>query len=152
MRIEEAEPRIKELIAKHLPDYRFEWDKAERRFGCCYVNLKKITISKSLTELNPWEEVKDTVLHEIAHGLAGNGHGHDELWKNICVRIGARPKRCYSRSVLTPPKKWKGVCPACGRTVYGRVRRDMSCGKCSRTYNPKYKFIWTSNNELERSE
>ena len=25
--------------------------------------------------MNPWAETKDTVLHEIAHALAGVGHG-----------------------------------------------------------------------------
>ena len=149
MLISEAEPQIKALIKQHLPDYRFGWDKSARRFGCHYGSLKKITISKPLTELNDWEEVKDTVLHEIAHGLAGEGHGHDWLWKDKCELIGARPERCYPNYIKQPPKKYKGTCPVCGRIIYKNARRDTSCGKCSKIYNPKYKFIWELNKEGE---
>lgn len=147
MKIKEAEPLIKELMDKYIPDREFRWDKATVRFGCCHQKLKRITLSKALTELNDWDEVKDTVLHEIAHGLAGEGHGHDWYWKDKCELIGARPERCYPMTVKTPPKKWKGVCPTCGRTIYRRVRRDLSCGRCSKTYNPKYKFVWEENHD-----
>ena len=145
MKIAEAEALIKPIMDEYVPDWEFRWDRATRRFGCCYENLKRITLSKTLTELNEWDDVKDTLLHEIAHALAGEGHGHDWLWKDKCELIGARPERCYPNYIKRPPKKYKGICPKCGRIVYGCRRRDMSCGKCSKTYNPKYKFIWEEN-------
>ena len=150
MKISEAEPQIEALIKEYLPDWRFRWDRATSRFGCCHQNLKLITMSKSLVELNDWGQVKDTALHEIAHGLAGKGHGHDQYWKSKCELIGARPERCYSSTVITPPEKWKGICPGCGRIVYGCRRRNISCGKCCKVYNPEYKFIWELNKKGEK--
>lgn len=145
MKISQAEPLIKELMDKYIPDWEFKWDRATRRFGCCHQNQKSITLSKALTELNSWDEVKDTVLHEIAHALVGKGHGHDNVWKAKCIEIGARPERCYDNSVKRPKKRWKGVCPECGRIVYGCRRRNISCGKCCKVYNSKYKFVWEEN-------
>ena len=142
MKIVEAEALIKPIMNEYIPDWDFRWDRATRRFGCCYQNLKRITLSKTLTELNEWDDVKDTLLHEIAHALAGEGHGHDWLWKDKCELIGARPERCYPNYIKRPPKKYKGICPECGQIVYGCRRRDISCGKCCKVYNPKYKFVW----------
>lgn len=86
-------------------------DNAERRFGVCRPSRKEISISRTLAALNPEEEVLDTILHEIAHALAtietGENCGHDERWKAICRRIGARPERCYdSDEVVSPEAPW----------------------------------------------
>lgn len=49
-----------------------------------------------------WPAIKDLVLHEAAHAidLERNGgkwrddeHGHDDIWKAICLEIGASPMR-----------------------------------------------------------
>ena len=37
-------------------------------------------------------EVKDTILHEIAHALAVARAGHGPAWKTVARRIGATPK------------------------------------------------------------
>ena len=86
-------------------------DNAERRFGVCRPASKEISISRALASLNSNEEVLDTILHEIAHALAGietgENCGHDERWKAICRRIGARPERCYdSEEVNAPDAPW----------------------------------------------
>ena len=82
-------------------------DNAERRFGICRPAKKEISISRTLAALNPEEEVLDTILHEIAHALAaietGENCGHDERWKAICRRIGARPERCYDGDEVNAP-------------------------------------------------
>ena len=40
------------------------------------------------------DNIKDTVLHEIAHAIAGNHHHHDAVWKSCCIAVGCQPKRC----------------------------------------------------------
>ena len=145
MKITEAEPLIKSIMDEYVPDWEFRWDRATSRFGCCHHNLKRVTLSKALTELNPWDEVKDTLLHEIAHALVGKKHGHDAVWKAKCREIGARPYRCYGSSVRRPVEKWKGVCPKCGKIVYVYRRNNISCGRCSKIYDPRYKFVWEEN-------
>ena len=34
------------------------------------------------------EDIKDTVLHEIAHAIVGGSHHHDNVWKACCNKIG----------------------------------------------------------------
>lgn len=96
--------------------WRFEWDNAMRRFGVCNYRKRTIGLSKNLVSLNDVEQVKDTILHEIAHAIAGNQAGHGWEWKRECVRIGARPERCYTTENTTVPQmKYYAVCKACGK-------------------------------------
>jgi tRNA-dihydrouridine synthase len=27
------------------------------------------------------------------------GHGHDAHWKRMCIKVGARPERCYTPEI-----------------------------------------------------
>jgi len=83
------------LTGSHNNDWCFVWDNSVRRYGQCRYRKQEIGISKHLAKLNSIEETKDTVLHEIAHALTGVGHGHDAYWKRMCIKVGARPQRCY---------------------------------------------------------
>ena len=77
-------------------NWKFVWDnKAVRRYGQCRYRRREIGVTKKLALINTIEESKDVVLHEIAHALTGAGHGHNWVWKQKCVLVGARPERCY---------------------------------------------------------
>jgi len=76
----------------------------------------------------------NSLMHEIAHALAGPGVGHGQKWKDICVQIGAKPERCYdSDDTNTPEMKYYAVCGACGRKhekarlKLKHVRRSCLC-------------------------
>jgi hypothetical protein len=98
------------LIEHGLSDWTGGLDNARRRFGMCNFSKKHISLSRPLCELNDETEVRDTVLHEIAHALAWKRHGkncgHDKRWKAICVEIGARPQACYDDGVVQPTAPW----------------------------------------------
>lgn len=85
-------------------------DDAKKRFGVCRIRLREISLSRPLVHLNSEEEVRDTILHEIAHALAWIRYrencGHDARWKAICVEIGARPERCFDEKVISPELPW----------------------------------------------
>ena len=83
------------LTGDYRNDWCFVWDKSVRRYGQCRYHKQEIGVSKHLVKLNSIEESKDVVLHEIAHALTGIGHGHDAVWKRMCIKVGARPERCY---------------------------------------------------------
>ena len=124
------------LMAEHgLHDWRFEFDHARRRFGCCKYRAKAITLSRPLTLLNAEDQVRDTVLHEIAHALTP-GDGHGAKWRAACVRIGARPQRCYGETeVAAPPRRpaaYRYGCRPCAWWVDRRrlVANRYVCGKC----------------------
>ena len=87
-----------------------------------------------MCELNGVDKVKDTILHEIAHAIAGYSAGHGQKWKDVCIQIGAKPERCYdSKTTNTPELKYKAVCGACGtihqksRLVNKTAKRSCKC-------------------------
>jgi hypothetical protein len=96
--------KVKEFALQKMEEWglieegwSFVWDtRAVRRYGQCRYRQREIGVTKVLANLNTIEETKDVVLHEIAHALTGPGHGHDWLWKQKCVLVGARPERCYT--------------------------------------------------------
>lgn len=84
------------LLAK---GWTFGFDFTERRFGLCSYARKRISLSKLLTCLNNEAEVKETILHEIAHALCRPSDGHGSFWRNIARMVGAKPTACYGDEV-----------------------------------------------------
>ncbi len=118
-----------------LNHWSFAFDHARRRFGRCNYTTRQISLSRSLTFLNPIEEVRDTLLHEIAHALVPGDH-HGPRWQAMCRSIGARPVRCYTEeSVVSLPRKPAAYmlgCETCNWWVERRrlSRRKYLCKKC----------------------
>jgi predicted SprT family Zn-dependent metalloprotease len=122
------------MLQHGLRDWRFAFDRGRSRFGACHHGRKKITLSRPLAALNPEAEVRDTILHEVAHALAGHKAGHGRAWKAKAAEIGAKPERCYdSAKVVRPPHKLRGTCP-CGKVSLRRDRalRGRSCVACGK--------------------
>ena len=146
-----AQQLAEKLIRKHKLDVKgwtFVYDNARRRFGCCKYRPKVITLSKYLTHLNDEKEVRNTILHEIAHALTP-GHHHDWVWKAKAKEIGCTGDRCYSsKSVTTPESRYIAICSGCGHThkKHRLTRSSSSCGYCSGSgYNPTYKLEFKLN-------
>lgn len=132
MDVTEAFDLLKEEMGAHgLIDlgWSAKLDDAKKRFGVCRMGPKEISISRPLVSLNPLEEVRDTILHEIAHALSWEIHkepcGHDERWREICVRIGARPDRCYDEEVIQPELPW-ALCHVETGEVFSTYQRKPS--------------------------
>ena len=61
---------LKESMATHgLVEWNAQLDNSKRRFGVCKPGKKTISVSRPLCELNSDDEVRDTILHEIAYAL-----------------------------------------------------------------------------------
>lgn len=97
----------------HVP---FEFDRAKSRLGSTrymrtdLVNPIRITLSANYVDLLPESEIRDVILHEIAHGLAGHKAGHGPIWKAHARRIGCTAMRCATPSAR-PDGAYSGVCP-----------------------------------------
>ena len=110
-----------------LADWRLALSSAARRLGSCAYHTKTIRLSRHLLALNDWSEVRDTLLHEVAHALVGQSHGHDRVWRAQAVALGANPRACAAPAqVRMPEPGWEAWCPRCAQSVgryYRRPRR-----------------------------
>lgn len=79
--------------------WTFEVEDVSRRvYGYCNLNARRIVLSKKHFDNGTKEGIEDTILHEVAHALAGfefTGKRlmvHGKLWKKWAVMVGATPK------------------------------------------------------------
>src|SRR5262245_59311474 len=110
----EARRLAEELMARHgLAGWSFGFNRRKRSLGLCRYATRTIELSVYLVYGNSAaDEVRDTLLHEIAHALVGPGHAHDAAWKAKCLEVGARPQRCGQADM--PPGRWQAHCGNCG--------------------------------------
>ena len=139
-------------------EWKFVWSNGKRQLGCIRRSkngsprfVRELRLSRHLVRNNDEDEVRDTILHEIAHIKAGHAAGHGPLWKHWAETVGAKPVRCAEASeVKMPESKYIVVCTMCENVAskpHRRVRlarkycRDCgedSIGKLEMRYNPKY--------------
>ncbi len=90
MTLTDARTLAHTLLNKHeLHDWTFAFNRRKRAFGLCDFRKRTIYLSAVLTELNDEAEVRDTLLHEIAHALATPKARHGPVWQRV-ARV--RPK------------------------------------------------------------
>ncbi len=107
----------RQLLEKHgLSHWNVSFNNRKRSVGLCYFNRKTIELSSPFVDNNDEEEIRETILHEIAHALVGPEHGHDQVWMSKALEIGAKPLRCCPDANI--PGRWQATCVNCGRTHY----------------------------------
>jgi predicted SprT family Zn-dependent metalloprotease len=138
----------RDLMNQHgLTDWHFSWDGARARFGCCNYTQKRITLSVHLVDLNTEERCRLTVLHEIAHALAGHKAGHGYEWRRICRAIGGNAQRCFTAANTEAPKgSLKATCARCGHehTRFRMPRGRTWCARCGirPAHHPELVLRW----------
>jgi predicted SprT family Zn-dependent metalloprotease len=133
--IDAAELARQLMDAHGLNDWRFRFNNRKQALGICCHSDRRIELSRYFVKDNDAAAVRDTLLHEIAHAIAGHDAGHGPRWRAVCRRIGARPER-VDRKANMPAGQWVAVCRQCGH-AYDRHRRPMKravyycrdCGK-----------------------
>ena len=154
MELAKAQAICSRLMRKHgltEQGWTFRWSNAKREIGSAQVRTIKdpktrkkserrtIVLSRPLVQLNDEEQIRDTILHEIAHALAGVEHGHDHVWKAVCKKIGAIPKRIAGEEVNTVDARYQLICRCCQQVLAHRHRQIDSkrikrsyCNHCGR--------------------
>ena len=123
------------LMHEHgLTDWRFRFDHARQRLGACHFASREITLSNHYVTQNDLADIRNTVLHEIAHALCGPGVGHSGQWKATARRIGASTDVTHDTASMPEPK-WLLECLNCNSIVAQRHRRVLKletarCRKC----------------------
>jgi predicted SprT family Zn-dependent metalloprotease len=110
----EAHATACRLLAVHgLAGWECRFNRSRVNMGLCLYGPRVIELSVHFVENNGAEAVRDTVLHEIAHALAGREAGHGPLWKAMCLRVGAKPERLSDEAAM-PAGRWQARCACCG--------------------------------------
>lgn len=130
------------LMQQHgLHTWTFKFDRAVGRFGLTKFGPNIISLSGPITERVGENEVRLTILHEIAHALAGFKAGHGPAWKRVCREIGGDAERLCSgeesTSAMREIYRYQMLCPT-KRNVVGIAHRlgknnKRSYCKCCKT-------------------
>jgi len=132
------------LIATHLDEsWSFAFDNAKRRAGQCDYTRKRITVSRYLSARYDDDTNRQTLLHEVAHALAGPRAAHGPAWKRVARAIGYTGGVTHHGETATELAPWVGVCPA-GHVAHRHRRptRPMSCARCSPRFDERHLFAW----------
>ena len=124
------------LLNKHElfeKGWSFSFDRAKRRAGSCKFSKKEITLARDYAEQEDFKEIKNTILHEIAHALVGPRHGHNKIWRQKALEIGCDAERCHY--VVFSKPKYKLTCiNRCFEVARYRVNQNFLhsriCSKC----------------------
>ncbi len=144
MEIDGARKLATALLVQHgLEDWRVVMDRAKTRAGICRFQTREIGLSGPLTALHSPAEVRDTILHEIAHALVGPLHKHDAVWRAQARLLGCSPRACLPPDTPRVAAHWLGTCPA-GHLVrrHRRPAQPGSCSRCSPSYSPEHLLRW----------
>lgn len=116
----------------------FEWARGKRQIGGCHYYMVrnelgrsipipvKISLSRHFAELLTADEIRDTILHEIAHAraLQKGYRGHGIVWQHEAITLGVKPAPCKAVTA-SPAKSVKGYCLKCEKTVVEQHRMPL---------------------------
>jgi predicted SprT family Zn-dependent metalloprotease len=141
--LREAERLAADLMRRHgLTDkgWALRFNNRRKALGIAVKHRGKRWIGLSLpfVRLNPPENVREVVLHEIAHALRGVEHGHDRQWRLIARSIGASGRSWYGEPIIVPKGIGRWVCDVCGSSseIYRKPKSGVrySCRQCLRRH------------------
>jgi predicted SprT family Zn-dependent metalloprotease len=137
--IQKTQQRAEELLRQYglkEKGWRFEFSRTKEIVGQCYHRRKVIEFSLYYIE-SSWEEIEDTLLHEVAHALVGPHVNHGPEWKAMAIRVGARPDRVTETAVSTAKHNYLLKCSGCGRQWRRhRLQRRHFGAKCGTCHSP----------------
>lgn len=94
--------RDNNIVNLTTPTYKLCFTNHKGYVGQCHYSKREIRISEKHNQYATWESIKDTINHELAH-WATPGHGHDTVWQQMAVRLGATPAKTCTLGQLQKP-------------------------------------------------
>lgn len=137
-----AEGKMTEYLDTSV--WSFGWDSAKRRLGVCKYDEHRISLSRYLVDLHPLEDVRQVILHEVAHAMCGPRVGHGRKWKETASKLGYRHEKISGEEIGNATARYVGVCPN-GHSAYRhrKPKTQLSCAKCSTRFDRRYLITWT---------
>ena len=127
-----------QLIDEHgLKEWKFSFNHSKTKLGQCRYSQKVIVLDRLHAATGSSELTKDTILHEIAHAIAGPEAGHGPKWKTIAQAIGAAPRSRAPESVELQSQRLAAKSQFTrGDQVWFEIRGERHDGEIIRL-NPK---------------
>lgn len=133
-----------------LKKWHFEWINSKNAFGRCDTLRQIIKLSKDFVKINKEIEIRDTILHEIAHALCPKHEHHGKEWKAKAEELGCNPSRHFNtKNITVPLKRYTAYCENCGKESQKDRIGNIACGKCCKKFNKgeydvkfKIKYKW----------
>jgi len=152
--LDEVARNARALMEAHgVGRLEFAFDSGKRRMGAMHSMRiggqtipQRITLSKHYASMLTSEEIRQVMLHEIAHALTP-GDGHGRAWKAKARELGYTGERC-AKTTVAPKGSWTAVCPKCGEDGGSQHRaplRVYMCGKasCKHLPYPERILVWS---------
>lgn len=113
-------------MRKHgLEDWSLQFVRVHSFAGRCNYRRRIIQLNENWTERAMPADVRNTILHEIAHALVGHGHGHNSVWHDKFIGIGGNGETKATDHGLHATKKYVVHCAkGCDDVAY-RQRKDV---------------------------
>lgn len=91
-----------------LSRWSVEISRGRRTIGLCSYADRTIYLSKHHIDNDSYDDVKDTVIHEVAHAL-NPADGHGSKWKNTAISLGGSGEQYHAHG-KSYPSKWSTMC------------------------------------------
>ncbi len=148
MKTTTAEKLARELMDSHgLQDWTFKLDECPSEVWFMQRRDEDDTpVSRHHVAHHTTEQVRETILHEIAHALVPDHVAHGEEWKAMAKAVGAVPKACAGddHSIIEGP--WLVSCSSAVRSgVSARktyIYRFKCCGRYMQWHNVETGEHW----------
>lgn len=134
----EAEKIIETLMRRHglfdpertggMP-WTWRWSSSIKNLGVCAHSTRTLSFSRYWCKKLGRDEFVDTVLHEIAHSLAGHAAGHGHKWEAIFRAIGGTGRR-KSDWIPKELEPWQGICDNKKHSVSASKKPTNLFGGC----------------------
>lgn len=133
----QVEERAEILLAQYdLNGWSFKISRTKTFVGMCYYMDQRIEFSEYFLH-EPWEQVEDTLLHEIAHALVGpHVKAHGWHWRLKAIELGANPNRVAENAITSAKHNYLITCGGCGakwkrhRLKEGYRNGRFRCSRC----------------------
>lgn len=108
--IEAVDLTYRKLEEQGLRGWTVRLSKAKGSLGHCEHSNKTIALSRHWLAVLDDEEIINTIIHEVAHAIAGYKAGHGPEWRRICLGMGGSATRTGGEGFKVE-SKYVGKCP-----------------------------------------
>lgn len=124
---EAIEARAMVLIAQHIPGWTFAFNRQRRTLGLCRYRERRIELSHYFAARGSLADAETTLIHEIAHALAGPNTAHGPRWQAQMRALGAEPVVRARVALSVDDYPWAIVHQDQGMLIWiaGRYRRPQ---------------------------